>query len=121
MKYSLSPDRYNLLPISTSEYSTGKSPLLFSIVRNTSHKPNGFTLEAPLKITSSILELLNLLVFCSPNTHLIASTIFVLPQPFGPTIPVIPLLNSIVSFLANDLNPKISNFEIFIFSIQGAN
>ena len=33
MKYLLSPDLYNLLPISTSEYSTGNNPLLFSIVK----------------------------------------------------------------------------------------
>tara|TARA_B000000441_G_scaffold37479_1_gene24399 strand:- start:54 stop:320 length:267 start_codon:yes stop_codon:yes gene_type:complete len=63
-------------------------------------------LEAPLKITSSIFELLNLLVFCSPKTHLIASTIFVLPQPLGPTIPVIPELNKTVSFFAKDLKPQ---------------
>ena len=30
---------------------------------------------------------------CSPNTHLTASTILDLPEPLGPTIPVIPLLN----------------------------
>ena len=76
-------------------------------------------MEAPLKITSSIFELLNLLVFCSPKTHLIASTIFVLPQPLGPTIPVIPELNRTVSFFAKDLKPKISNFEICIFYYPG--
>ena len=47
----------------------------------------------------------NVLTDCSPNTHLTASTILLLPLPFGPTIQVIPLskLSSILE--ANDLKP----------------
>ena len=121
IKYSLSPLRYNFLPTSTWLYSKGRSPLSFSTVKYTSQKPRGLTLDVPLKIRSSILELLNLDVLCSPRTHRIASTMFVLPQPFGPTIPVIPSLKTTVCFFAKDLKPKTSNFEICIIFILEAN
>ena len=70
-----------------------------------SQKFSGFFFLVPLKITSSILVDLKVEAFCSPSTHLIASTIFVLPQPFGPTIEVTPSvkLSSVLS--GNDLNP----------------
>jgi hypothetical protein len=38
-----------------------------------------------------------------------ASTIFDLPQPLGPTIPVMGLSNNTWVLSANDLNPFISN------------
>ena len=45
--------------------------------------------DEPLKITSSIASPRRLLADCSPSTHLNASTTLDLPQPLGPTIPVI--------------------------------
>ena len=51
---------------------------------------------------------------CSPSTHRIASTMQDFPEPFGPTIAVIPRefvvggRNSSVDAFANDLNPEIS-------------
>ena len=38
----------------------------------------------PLKMTSAISLPRRLLTLCSPSTHLMASTTFDLPEPFGP-------------------------------------
>ena len=110
-KYSLSPDLKILRVIVTSEYSVGRIPLSLTKVREISDIPIGLLLRVPLKITFSILSLRKVLLFCSPNTHLIPSMMLVLPQPFGPTIPVIPLLKLIIVLLAKDLNPNISNLD----------
>ncbi len=110
-RYSLSPERKILRVIVTSVYSVGKIPFVLWITRETSAIPIGFLLFVPLKITFSILSLRSVPLFCSPRHHLIASTIFVLPQPFGPTIEVIPSLKLITVFCANDLNPKISSLD----------
>jgi hypothetical protein len=42
---------------------------------------------------TNVFEPRNDLADCSPNTHLIASVILLLPLPFGPTIAVTPLSN----------------------------
>ena len=46
----------------------------------------------------------------SPNTHFIASITFDLPEPFGPTIPIIALSKFSLVISANDLKPFASNF-----------
>ncbi len=56
-------------------------------------------------MTSDILAPRNDFTDCSPSTHLTASEIFDLPQPLGPTIPVIPGWNSTLTLSANDLKP----------------
>ena len=61
--------------------------------------------DVPEKITSSIPEPLILFADVSPIHHLKASTIFDLPQPLGPTIPVNPFSIKKVVFSENDLNP----------------
>jgi len=61
--------------------------------------------EDPEKITSSIESPLRFLAEDSPITHLIASIIFDLPQPFGPIIPVRLLGNDSVVGSTNVLNP----------------
>ena len=48
------------------------------------------------------------LLLCSPSTQRTASATLLLPLPFGPTMPVIPLWNSNRILLANDLKPCIS-------------
>ena len=48
-------------------------------------------------------------VFCSPSTQRIASTMFDLPHPFGPTTPVIESLKLIVVFSGKLLKPFISS------------
>ena len=45
---------------------------------------------------------------CSPRTNLKASATFDLPEPFGPTMPVIAEVQLRVAFLANDLKPESS-------------
>src|SRR5690606_6953450 len=117
-RYSLSPERKILLVIVTSEYSVGRMPLLFSIVKDTSAIPIGLRLAVPLKITFSILSLRSAPLRCSPRHQRIASTIFVLPQPLGPTIDVTPLLKVTFVFCAKDLNPNISSLDKCNFLIR---
>ena len=61
--------------------------------------------EVPENITSSIPEPLILFADVSPIHHRNDSTIFDLPQPFGPTIPVKPSSIRKFVFSAKDLNP----------------
>ena len=55
--------------------------------------PDRLALGQPLKITSSIESPRSCLALCSPMTQRIASETFVLPQPLGPTTPVMPSPN----------------------------
>src|SRR5512142_910697 len=71
---------------------------------------------APAKITSSISEPRICLAEVSPITHFSASTRFDLPQPLGPTMPVMP--GSIASSVGStkDLKPEsrsLSNWTIY--------
>ena len=66
---------------------------------------NGRRLLLPEKITEVLSAALNDLLDCSPKTHLTASTTLLLPEPFGPTIPFILLVNSKSILSAKDLNP----------------
>src|SRR5437588_3415646 len=68
--------------------------------------PSGLRSRVPAKITSSIRLPRRLFADCSPSTQLIASLIFDLPHPFGPTIAAMPspLKRSSVRS-QKDLNP----------------
>src|SRR5215469_1961416 len=90
----------------TSEYSIGSAPSLLSMVRVTSARPSAGRPEVPAKTTSSILPPRRGLTPCSPITQENASTTLDLPEPFGPTMQVIPGSNRIVVADANDLNPR---------------
>src|SRR6266481_4827127 len=59
-------------------------------VSETSAKPTGLRVSAPLKITSAISSPRSDLADCSPSAHRTASSTFDFPQPFGPTIAVTP-------------------------------
>src|SRR5579872_4352271 len=48
------------------------------------------------------------LMDCSPRTKRKASAVFDFPEPFGPTMPVIDVVNCRLAFLANDLKPESS-------------
>src|SRR4051795_2497719 len=63
----------------------------------------------PLKITSIISPPRRLLALCSPSTQRTASTMLLLPEPLGPTMPVTPAAKSNTVLSANDLNPASSN------------
>src|SRR5438105_3789367 len=69
----------------------------------------------PLKIRSVPALPRSDFMDCSPKTKRIASTMFDLPEPFGPTTAVIGVVNSSESFLPNDLKPEISNlFNMYV-------
>src|SRR5579883_349739 len=77
---------------------------------------------APAKITSSISEPRICLAEVSPITHFSASTRFDLPQPLGPTMPVMP--GSITSSVGStkDLKPEsrsLSNWTIYTTPFVG--
>src|SRR5215510_2591043 len=63
----------------------------------------------PLKMTSLISPPRRLLALCSPRTQRTASTIFDLPDPFGPTIAVTPAGKSKSTRSAKLLNPTNCN------------
>ena len=91
----------------------GSLPELLCTVIETSQTPSGFVPSDPLKMTSSILPLLNMEYFCSPKTQRIASTMFVFPHPLGPTTVVMPCPSFMTSLLAKDLKPCIFNSDIY--------
>src|SRR5215470_7499956 len=76
------------------------------MVRVTSARPSGGREAVPAKTTSSILPSRRLLALCSPITQANASTMFDLPDPFGPTTQVIPGSNRSEVAEAKDLNPR---------------
>src|SRR5580692_10954081 len=76
------------------------------MVRVTSARPSGGREAVPAKTTSSILPPRRLLTPCSPITQANASTMFDLPDPFGPTTQVIPGSNRREVAEAKDLNPR---------------
>src|SRR5215475_6638637 len=84
----------------------GSAPSALSMVRVTSARPSGGREAVPAKTTSSILPPRRLLAPCSPITQANASTMFDLPDPFGPTTQVIPDSNRSDVAEANDLNPR---------------
>ena len=71
----------------------------------TSAKPTGPRFAVPPKMTSSIFAPRSDREDCSPSTQRIASEIFDFPEPFGPTIAVMPPRNLISVRSGNDLKP----------------
>src|SRR6516225_3949939 len=76
------------------------------MVSVTSARPSGGREAVPANTTSSILPPRSLLAPCSPITQAKASTMFDLPDPFGPTTQVIPGSNRNEVAEAKDLNPR---------------
>ena len=69
----------------------------------------------PLKITSDMLAPRRVFALCSPSTQRTASPMLLLPDPFGPTMPVMPSSKTISVRWAKDLKPYSSNFFSFIY------
>ena len=107
IKYSLSPDRKIRRVTITWSSLKLSSPFLLSKIRETSAWLAGLRNSLPANITSFMFEPRKDLALDSPITHLIASVILLLPLPLGPTMPVIPVSNSIFVFSAKDLKPSI--------------
>src|SRR6266852_3405783 len=85
-----------------------------SIVMVTSARPSGGRFVVPLKMQSAMRSARSDLWLCSPRTHEMASTTLDLPQPFGPTMQVVPdPLNVTTVRSQNDLKPTISTFRSF--------
>src|SRR5258708_23916835 len=84
----------------------GRAPSLLSIVRVTSARPRAGRPDVPANTTSSILPPRSGFTPCSPITQENASTTLDLPEPFGPTMHVMPGSNFSVVADANDLNPR---------------
>src|SRR5712692_2486647 len=83
-------------------------------VRVTSASPSGGRLAVPLKMQSAMRSARSDLWLCSPSTQETASTMFDLPQPFGPTMQVNPLpLKVMCVFSQNDLKPTNSTLRSF--------
>src|SRR5258708_7853504 len=80
---------------------------------DTSAMPAGPRDSEPEKMTSSMARPRRCFADCSPMTHRMASTMFDLPQPLGPTIDVIGSGNEIEVLSTNDLKPLISMRLIF--------
>ncbi len=89
--------------------SVGRLWFSLSIESVTSAICNGFRVSVPLKMTSCIEPALKVFVDCSPSTHLIESTIFDFPHPFGPNKDVMPSEKSICVLSGKLLNPFISS------------
>src|SRR5713101_9273768 len=80
----------------------------------TSASPSGGRLVVPLKMQSAMRSARSDLWLCSPRTQEMASTTLDLPQPFGPTMQVVPdPLNVTTVRSQNDLKPTISTFRSF--------
>ena len=116
MAYSDPPDRNIVRLIVTSAYSIGSAPSLLSIVSSTSARPSGGRPDVPAKMTSSILPPRSDFAPCSPITQASASTTLDLPEPFGPTMHVMPGSSCRVVDEAKDLNP----FRVRLFRYNGA-
>ena len=93
----------------TSVFSVSKMPVLLSRMSDTCAKPMGLRFSVPPKMTSSILPPRSVFVRCSPMTHRMASDMFDLPLPFGPTIAVISWSKFRRVLSGKDLKPWISN------------
>ena len=68
----------------------GSAPSALLMVSVTSALPSGGRSAVPAKMTSSILPPRSDFAPCSPMTHASASTTLDLPEPFGPTMQVMP-------------------------------
>src|SRR5438034_2558754 len=76
------------------------------MVSDTSAIPTGLRPSVPLKMTSAISPPRRALADCSPSTHRIASEMFDLPHPFGPTMAETPGRKFNVVLSAKDLKPN---------------
>src|SRR5580704_8793359 len=83
-----------------------------SIVMVTSARPIGGRFMVPLKMQSDMRPARRDLWLCSPSTQLMASTTFDLPQPFGPTMQVVPVPLKVTTVRSQkDLKPTISTLR----------
>src|SRR6266567_624826 len=92
--------------ISISDAGTGMRPAELSMTMLTSAIPRAWREGLPAKMTSAIWAPRSARGPCSPRTHAMASAMFDLPDPLGPTITLMPGVNSSVVRSAKDLKPR---------------
>src|SRR5690606_1774563 len=92
----------------TSAKYTARRLSELSKVNETSAIPVGWRVSLPLKITSCMWLPRSALALCSPRHHRMASRMLLLPQPFGPTMEVMPFSSLTTVRSAKDLKPVIS-------------
>src|SRR2546421_945903 len=92
--------------ISISDAGTGMRPAELSMTMLTSAIPSAWREGLPAKITSAIWAPRRARGPCSPRTQATASAMFDLPDPLGPTITLMPGVNSSVVLSAKDLKPR---------------
>src|SRR5215831_15371734 len=111
----------SLFPLISSVPSVFLSMIGLSNVSATLAMPLGLRAAEPAKMTSIISWPRRLLLERSPRTHLMASTTLDLPQPLGPTMPVMTWSkeNSVLS--AKLLKPQSVSFERRKRNLRGAN
>src|SRR5688500_18228070 len=88
--------------------AVGSRFLVFSKVRLTSARPEAERVLEPLNTRLSRFSERRWLIFCSPITQRMLSTILDLPQPLGPTMPVTLSSKLTMVLSAKLLNPLIS-------------
>src|SRR5436190_6744499 len=98
-----------VLLISISAAGTGISPAELSMTMATSAMPRAGRLGLPAKMTSAICAPRSALAPCSPSTQAMASAMFDLPEPLGPTMTLMPWVNSSVVLSAKDLKPRMAS------------
>src|SRR5262245_38218233 len=103
-RYSLSPVRNRRRETPISLHGTARVPSLEK-VSVTSASPTPLREVLPWKIRSSIFWPRSDLALCSPSAQRTDSEIFDLPQPLGPTMPVMPGRILTLVFSPNDLKP----------------
>ena len=107
----VSQNTYSQYEIGVVNYSVEALEKLadFYGVRVASAKPKALRFWVPPKMTSSIFAPRRVLLLCSPMTQRMASEIFDLPEPLGPTMAVISSPKRISVLSGKDLKPCNSN------------
>src|SRR3989344_4950556 len=105
IEYSFKPSLCTARSIVTSGKSISKTFLSLLKTTFTEARLALGSEVAPFQIKSSPRLPRRLFIDCSPSTNLKASATLLFPEPFGPTIEEIGVLNSKEFFLAKDLNP----------------
>ena len=108
-RYSLDASRYTTRSTDTSSKSKLKRRRELSKTSFTAARLPRGAASAPFQIKSSVRLPRILLTDCSPSTKRMDSLTLLFPEPFGPTIAVIGVLNSKIVRFANDLKPDNSN------------
>src|SRR6266581_4130709 len=103
-RYSLSPVRYSRRLTATSLHGTERTPSLVK-VSSTSARPTALREAEPWKMRSSMRWPRSDFALCSPSAQRTASLMLDLPQPFGPTMPVMPGRTFTTVRSAKDLKP----------------